>query len=274
MEKIQVEIIKSGDLSWQIVLVCPQEIGEIPVSTQLIEKKLSVLQSEENENMLIRHDTSVLEYPTATAKVAQNTNSKSVSNNIIDLDIVEKNTQLPQIKQSKPKRSRMLVKTKVFISYSHDSVEHKNYVKLLSEKLIELGLDCVIDQYTETEPPTSWSKWMRKQIEEAKFVLIICTEKYKERTDGHLGAVSWEGAIIEESCYSKYQNNKFIPIFVHSKDENYKPVFLGSNSYVIDIINLEKTEFIKKYELLYRQLTEQPSVLKPKLGKIVKLPPK
>ena len=41
---------------------------------------------------------------------------------------------------------------KVFISYSHDSLEHSNRVRELSDRLREDGIDCILDQY-EVSPP-------------------------------------------------------------------------------------------------------------------------
>ncbi|MEH2248567.1 SEFIR domain-containing protein [Nostoc sp.] len=39
---------------------------------------------------------------------------------------------------------------KVFISYSHDSPEHKNQVLILANRLRTEGVDCNIDQYEES----------------------------------------------------------------------------------------------------------------------------
>lgn len=69
---------------------------------------------------------------------------------------------------------------KVFISYSHDSPEHKDRVLHLSDRLRADGIDCNIDQY-ETSPPEGWPRWMVNQIEEADFVLVVCTETYERR---------------------------------------------------------------------------------------------
>ncbi len=53
----------------------------------------------------------------------------------------------------------------VFISYSHDSDEHKDRVLALSDRLRADGIDCSIDQY-ETSPPEGWARWCDRQIEE------------------------------------------------------------------------------------------------------------
>ncbi len=38
----------------------------------------------------------------------------------------------------------------VFISYTHDSPEHKDAILALSERLRQEGVDCVIDQYEQS----------------------------------------------------------------------------------------------------------------------------
>jgi hypothetical protein len=56
---------------------------------------------------------------------------------------------------------------KVFISYSHDSIEHTRRVRGLAEQLREHGIDASIDQYTQ-DPNEGWIKWMREQVKQAE----------------------------------------------------------------------------------------------------------
>jgi hypothetical protein len=70
--------------------------------------------------------------------------------------------------------------TQVFISYSHDSREHMDQVLDLSYRLRADGIDCRIDQYEES-PPEGWPRWMANRIEDANFVLVVCTENYERR---------------------------------------------------------------------------------------------
>lgn len=113
--------------------------------------------------------------------------------------------------------------TKVFISYSHDSPEHIDRVWELSDRLRADGIDCHIDQY-EQSPREGWPRWMMNQIEQADFVLVVCTENYERRFRGKeevgkgVGA-KWEGAIITQELYDAEANNtKFIPVVFSSQD--------------------------------------------------------
>jgi hypothetical protein len=62
---------------------------------------------------------------------------------------------------------------RVFISYSHDSPEHKQRVLALSDRLRNDGIEAELDQY-QTRPPQGWSYWCEEQLRPANsdFVLV------------------------------------------------------------------------------------------------------
>ena len=65
------------------------------------------------------------------------------------------------------------------------------------------GFEARVDQYVQGTPPKKWPRWMLDQLDEADFVLVICTETYYRRFRGHevpgkgKGA-DWEGALITQ----------------------------------------------------------------------------
>jgi hypothetical protein len=67
---------------------------------------------------------------------------------------------------------------RVFISYAHDSEDHKTLILKYSDFLNNPGgLECWIDRYVEdAEIPGGWHHWMRIQIKEAKYVCISCMQ--------------------------------------------------------------------------------------------------
>jgi hypothetical protein len=89
---------------------------------------------------------------------------------------------------------------KVFISYSHDSPEHEANVLALADRLRADGIDAALDQY-ESFPPEGWELWQQRQIQAARFVLMVCTGTYQRRFDAEekpgngLGAISEAGFI-------------------------------------------------------------------------------
>ena len=73
-----------------------------------------------------------------------------------------------------------------------------------------------LDQY-EMLPPEGWPAWCAKEIREADFVLLVCTETYNRRVNldeepgkGH--GVLWEGRLIKQQLYdSGSVSGKFVP---------------------------------------------------------------
>ena len=160
----------------------------------------------------------------------------------------------------------------VFISYSHDSVEHIKRVLELSNRLRSEGIDCVLDQY-ETSPAEGWPNWMDKKIRISRFVLMICTEPYYLRVLGEeepgkgLG-VRWEGSLIFQHIYNAgAENKKFIPVIFSQSQRLYIPTPLQSSTYYC-------VETQEGYDDLYWRLLDKPKVDKPELGKLRALPKK
>lgn len=100
---------------------------------------------------------------------------------------------------------------KVFISYSWDSEEHKQWVKSLTDKLIQDGVDASLDQYDLTLGDRL-PHFMEQRIAESNHVLIICTPKYKIKSDQRAGGVGYEGHIISGELLSSRNERKFIPV--------------------------------------------------------------
>jgi hypothetical protein len=163
-------------------------------------------------------------------------------------------------------------KIKVFISYSHDSEEHRKRVLGLSDKLCLDGIDCNIDQYIEHRPPKSWPQWMLNEIQTADYVLTVWNETYKRRFEGEeiegtgKGA-KWEGAIITQEVYDNHGSEvKFIPIVFASEDVKYiSSILRGTTHYNVS----DATD----YGNLYRHLCKKPLTPKPLLGPMKPMPP-
>ena len=74
---------------------------------------------------------------------------------------------------------------KVFISYSHDSLEHAQHALELAERLRKDGIDAQLDQYVAGTPAEGWPRWMLDRLDWVDFVLVACTETYYRRFRGH-----------------------------------------------------------------------------------------
>jgi TIR domain len=83
----------------------------------------------------------------------------------------------------------------VFISYSHDSDEHKAWVADLARFLVSNGIDVIIDAWN-LRRGEDIPKFMEDGLSSADRVLMICTERYVEKADGALGGVGYEKMIV------------------------------------------------------------------------------
>ena len=117
----------------------------------------------------------------------------------------------------------------VFISYSHDSDEHREKVLALSERLRDDGIETLLDQYMNGAPVQGWPRWMLDQLDVAAFVLVVCTETYYRRFRGHEvpgkgKGVDWEGALITTELYDACSRTlKFVPVFLSEAVEEHIP---------------------------------------------------
>lgn len=161
---------------------------------------------------------------------------------------------------------------KVFISYTHDSKEHIDMVLEMSNKLRSEGIDVVLDQY-EQSPSQGWPMWMDQNINDADFVLMVCTENYYQRVMGEekegvgLG-IKWEGKLIFQHIYnSDSQSKKFVPILLKQGDDKFIPTPVQGCTYY-------KVNKDNQYEKLYWFLRGVNHTEKPELGKLRPLPKK
>lgn len=154
--------------------------------------------------------------------------------------------------------------SKVFISYSHDSPEHAERVLTFANKLRSEGIDAIIDQY-EPWPEKGWPNWMLKQIREASFVIMICTEMYYKGVIDLLSAEEKKGVKYEWNLINAYfyeagsANKRFLPVIFKKNDLDFIPdPFKGMPRFCV--------ETVEGYEDLYRRLTNQPKIKIPELG--------
>lgn len=159
----------------------------------------------------------------------------------------------------------------IFISYSHDSHAHAKKVRSFADQLIRDGLNCILDQY-KNPPAEGWPLWMERNISNADYVLMICTQTYNKRImgtekKGTGRGVKWEGKLIYNAIYqNEALNTKFIPVLFDKSNEKYIPSVLGDTTFYS--ITDQAT-----YDELYRRLSDQPIVVKPAIGTKKRLSP-
>jgi hypothetical protein len=74
---------------------------------------------------------------------------------------------------------------KVFVSYSHDSQDHKKWVLDLATRLRNNGVDAIIDQW-ELQPGDDLPHFMESHLANSDYVLMICSGAQKGHKRGTL----------------------------------------------------------------------------------------
>ena len=123
--------------------------------------------------------------------------------------------------------------TSAFISYSWDSDEHKAWVRRLAERIRGDGVDAKLDQW-ETAPGDQLTEFMERGVRDHDFVLIICTPKYRQRSDSREGGVGYEGDVMTAEVMTEGSQRKFIPVWRSGHWKEAAPSWLAGK-YRIDL---------------------------------------
>ncbi len=152
---------------------------------------------------------------------------------------------------------------KVFISYSHDSRDHRIWVLELSTKLVANGIDVTLDQW-DLRLGGDVAKFMEAGVRESDRVLVICTPQYVKKANEGTGGVGYERLIVTAHLVRDLGTTKFIPIVRDPTGDAGVPDFLG-NRYYVDFSGDDK--FSAKLDELLHELHQVPVVQKPPLGR-------
>ncbi len=129
---------------------------------------------------------------------------------------------------------------KVFVSYSWDSPEHRQWVAALAERLRSEGVDAILDRWA-LAPGDQLPKFMETSIRESDFVVMICTPKYREKSNGRFGGVGYEGAVITGEVVTGTDHRKFIPILRHTSWKEAAPSWM-TGTYYVDLTNFPASD--------------------------------
>lgn len=151
----------------------------------------------------------------------------------------------------------------VFISYSHDTREHKQWVLDFAQRLQKEGIDVILDQW-DLDYGDDVPEFMAQSVCRASRVLMVCTETYVQKVDAGKGGVGYEALIVTGELIHNLGTKKFIPVIRQSNEPILLPKKLGPRMAVnlSDYSPATKEEF----ERLVAQLHNAPPVNKPPLG--------
>lgn len=154
----------------------------------------------------------------------------------------------------------------VFITYSWDSEEHKNWVRNLADFLIAKGIMVYLDQY-DIKPGESFTHFMESSITKSDKVLVILTPNYKDKSLERKGGVGYEQQIISGEIMSGMDRKKFIPLIKNGKYEEGVDCALPPHFKGISTLDFRTSESEQNnLEELLRAIYEEPKFVKPSLG--------
>ena len=151
----------------------------------------------------------------------------------------------------------------VFVSYSHDSEEHLEWVLQLATRLRSDGVDTILDRW-KLSPGQDLAVFMEEGLSSSHRVLCICSQAYVDKADAGRGGVGYEKQIITAELLADLNQDRVIPVIRNNPQTQKLPRFLGSRLY----IDFEEDNLYEsKYEELLRALLDEPLLPVPELGK-------
>lgn len=152
---------------------------------------------------------------------------------------------------------------RVFISYSWDSEDHKDWTREFADSLVSNGIEIILDQY-DLSPGADRFQFMESSVRDVDAVLCICTPSYVEKANSRSSGVGVETSLFTPQFYERMRTAKqFIPIIRESDGISDTPDYLSP---LIFIDFRSDAEFEARMDELLRHLHGQPKHRKPPIG--------
>lgn len=140
----------------------------------------------------------------------------------------------------------------VFISYSHDSDEHRAWVERLAFRLEKNGVHVILDQWDLTLG-SNLQLFITQGLGKSRRVLCICTDLYCQKANDGEKVAGFESTIIASHLMNDQNTNWIIPIVRETTDE-ITPVPIALKPLVRLDMRKER-DFDKNLERLWREIT-------------------
>ena len=152
---------------------------------------------------------------------------------------------------------------KIFISYSQDNNEHKQWVLKLATDLRFMGVDATLDQW-DLRIGADLSLFMEQGLSDASMVLCVCSEQYVKKANDGIRGAGYEKMIMVQSMLTDTNIDYIIPIVRNNTSDNKTPRFLGTKLY-IDFS--DDSLYSEKLGILVSRIFNKDISKKPPLGK-------
>ena len=152
-----------------------------------------------------------------------------------------------------------------FISFSHDSEEHKAWVRVkLAERLMAAGIRVILDQW-HRRYGSDLTHFM-EQATRADFVLVVCTPAYAERPNERRGGVGYETSVITADLLAHRPSVKLKVVLIlrEGEFETALPVFLKAT--IAAALRQTNRHSEDDFRRLLKELHREPEFVPPPLG--------
>lgn len=121
---------------------------------------------------------------------------------------------------------------KVFISYSHDSDDHKTWVRHIAEELFKGGVYVRLDQW-DLKFGMELPAFMEESVAGCDFILVICTPDYARKSNARTGGAGYESTVISSEVFTGGRTKEqVVPAIRRGTDQEAIPTFLLGRLYV------------------------------------------
>lgn len=151
---------------------------------------------------------------------------------------------------------------RLFISYSHDDEAHKAWVLKLATRLVDNGVDVVLDQWN-MQLGSNLPTFMEKGLTSAVRILAICSSAFVQKANEGQGGVGYEKTILTGQLMQDVNASRIIPVIRNNSSKDRVPTFLLARMYV-DMT--DDSAFEARYTELLRDVHGQPVAPRPPLG--------
>ncbi len=122
---------------------------------------------------------------------------------------------------------------RVYISYSHDSPEHSEWVRRLATELRKSGVDAFLDVW-DIRPGDNFVQKIKSAIASADHCIVVCTPRYRQVAElRRSGGVGYEGELIHDALKESSERHPWVlPIVRAGKGKDALPDWLVDRVYI------------------------------------------
>jgi TIR domain len=148
---------------------------------------------------------------------------------------------------------------RVFVSYSHSSPEHKQWVEALGTFLRQNGIDARLDVW-HLRIGMDLPQFMTNELTLADRVVLVSDERYAEKADGRVGGVGWETMIVQGDILRQPpESNKYLVVVRSPQIDDGLPQYLKAK-FVLHWPGQDSETENRNRQLLLRELFDYVKV--------------